>query len=214
MVEQETKVKLAIKIIRDIIFTEEWKIGEKYSVLEVSKKLNIGRTTLNEAIKILEKKGFIYTLPNVGFVIKPYNEKLLKEDLDLRLILEKLAIRYIINNNLQEFTHLFSIQRLNEASILVEEYDAAIAGRETFYREFFKLADADYLEGILEDTWDRQRWYSVKIKDMDVKAFIKLIGFDRELLEAVSESDFRRSVKCLKANKQFIETEIKRYINK
>lgn len=206
MIEQETKAKLAFKLMRDMIASGEWQVGDRYSAIEVAKQFNIGRTTINDAIKMLEKKEFVYTLPNVGFVIKAYRAERLSEDLDIRLALEKLAVQYILKKNKEvDFAPLNSILRLIEASNDVGEYEASIAGRENLRRELFKLAHSPYLESLLEDSWDRQRWYSVKIKNYDPSAYRQLVAFDRMLLEAIIADRGRAALVALKKQRSLQE---------
>jgi DNA-binding GntR family transcriptional regulator len=89
----KTSVEQAVAHLRDMIISGELKQGMKIPEIEISKAMNISRTPIREAFRILEAEGLVRIAPNKGVTVSIITEKDLVEIYDLRMLLEVFALR-------------------------------------------------------------------------------------------------------------------------
>ena len=106
------KVRLSdsvIRAIKEMIAEEEFKPGDKfYSENELTKQLGVSRSSIREAVKILETTGFVSVSQGKGIFItdrqglrfKEFstwlknNEQAIRDNFEVRMILESKVARY------------------------------------------------------------------------------------------------------------------------
>jgi len=67
--------------------------GAKLPEIQIAKQLGVSRTPLREAINRLEQDGFVEILPRRGAFVKRHSLQEISENLELREVLEGLAVR-------------------------------------------------------------------------------------------------------------------------
>lgn len=82
----------AASVIRDMILSGELAEGERLIELQLTDMLGISRPPLREALRILEREGFITTEPRRGSRVVSLSEQDVFEVLTLRAALERLAV--------------------------------------------------------------------------------------------------------------------------
>jgi len=82
----------AAKTIRQAIFEQHLKPGERITELELSSELHISRTPIREALRYLEREGLIKRKPFQGIYIASMEPKELREVFRIRAVLEAMAI--------------------------------------------------------------------------------------------------------------------------
>ena len=78
--------------LRQSILTGEMKPGERLMEIPLSKKMDVSRTPIREAIRILELEGLVTMTPRKGVVVAQISEESLRDVLEVRRSLDKLAI--------------------------------------------------------------------------------------------------------------------------
>src|SRR5690349_4631070 len=78
-------------VLRDRIVTEEFAAGERIRERTLAAELNVSRTPLREALKILAADGLIVLLPNRGAIVAKPSAAEIQERLDLLGALEAFA---------------------------------------------------------------------------------------------------------------------------
>lgn len=122
------KVRLSesvIAAIKEMIVEENFKPGEKfYSENELTKELGVSRSSIREAVKILEAIGQVNVIQGKGIFIADMqgqrfkafstwlrnNEQAIKDNFEVRLIIEPKAARYAAQKADKE-----DIQKLDKA---------------------------------------------------------------------------------------------------
>jgi DNA-binding GntR family transcriptional regulator len=167
---KENKVTLAYRIIRNNISFGKWKPGDRFSSFEVAKNIGLGRTTVNDAIKKLEKNGFLRILPNVGFEVHEFTEKEMNEYLEVRLALEKIMTRYLVVSHKEET--LRSIRerfRLVMASHDLGQFDITLEGLEEYHLSIATILDSVYVQNLFRETEDMEFYLMARIKEDNPK---------------------------------------------
>jgi DNA-binding GntR family transcriptional regulator len=89
--------QVAIRI-RDMIIQDQLTPGQWIREQALADKLNVSRTPLREALKMLELEGLIRLLPNRGAVVTELTVAEVKEKLEVLAVLEALAGRLACQN--------------------------------------------------------------------------------------------------------------------
>lgn len=76
------------KMIKKKVISLELKPGSNFTELEISSKLNFGKSPVREALKRLEQENFITAIPYKGYLVKEISRNYVIELLEMRKILE------------------------------------------------------------------------------------------------------------------------------
>ena len=83
--------------IRNQIIQGKLKPGEKILEAQLAEDLNISRTPIREAIRLLECEGFVELLPRRGAIVKEFSEKDFEDTVEVKACLETLAAELIMD---------------------------------------------------------------------------------------------------------------------
>ena len=84
--------EVVFRTLRQSILKGELKPGERLMEVNLAKKLGVSRTPVREAIRKLELEGLVIMLPRRGAEVAGITEKSLRDVLEVRKVLEELAI--------------------------------------------------------------------------------------------------------------------------
>lgn len=197
-IEKESKAVIVYKMIRDLISNGEWNAGDRYSSFDISRKFGVGRTTVNDAIKILEKKGFVYILPNVGFVVKRFSSGSREEYIEVRLALMKILARHLIQNQDEKILEeAFRKLRLTKASYDIQEYETVVYGLEDFHLHLFRASGNGYLNSLLEDSEDLYYYLLSRLRRADSQMLGQVVDHEMVFMSALMDSSLVQCKKVL-----------------
>jgi len=80
-----------VSAIRDAIFSGQFVPGEALRELHLAHNLNVSQPTVREALLELEKQGLVVRTPNIGTVVTNLSSDEVREQIEVRLLLEKVA---------------------------------------------------------------------------------------------------------------------------
>lgn len=83
--------------LRQAILKGELKPGERLMEIQLANKLGVSRTPIREAIRKLELEGLVLMIPRKGAEVAEITEKNLRDVLEVRQALEKLAVQLACN---------------------------------------------------------------------------------------------------------------------
>ncbi|MEI7883927.1 MAG: GntR family transcriptional regulator [Clostridia bacterium] len=208
-----SKNEAVFQLLRRQIITGELEKGKKYSATELSILLNVSRTPVNYAIRLLEEQSLITVYPNVGFEVKPLEWVKVEELMDIKCQMEKLALKRIILSASNE--QILGLRVMNENIRLAIEQNNArkyYSSTQQFHFEIHRLANTQLCLDYLEKYWDYEGWYAVKtaenkhalleICDEHEQAIQLLLARDTKASYELSEE---HSVNCLNLLKLNIE---------
>lgn len=81
----------AVAAIRDAIFAGKYAPGDALRELHLAKELSVSQPTVREALFELEKYGLVVRTPNIGTVVTNLSSGEIREQIELRILLEKMA---------------------------------------------------------------------------------------------------------------------------
>ena len=93
MQETEKVPFVVAKKIRDAIFDEVFKPGDRLREAELVEKFEVSRSPIREALLALEKEGTIVISPYKGAIVKPLSPEEAQDIAEVRLALISLAVK-------------------------------------------------------------------------------------------------------------------------
>ena len=109
-VVQESIAEMVAQKIRDDIMNRTLKSGDKIREVELSKQLNVSRTPVREAFRILQSEGLVVHNPRVGVVVSSIGIDDVVQLYEVRGVLEQLSVysaaNYITEEQLNELREI------------------------------------------------------------------------------------------------------------
>lgn len=125
--------------LRDQILNHSILPSSRLVEAKIAKDLGISRTPIREALHLLEKDGFVESIPRVGYTVKKLAQDELDEIFEIRLVIERLVCTR-------------AIERIDDASI--RQLEKNVAETEAFLKNdtphLFLKHDEEFHEILVE----------------------------------------------------------------
>ena len=96
--------RLADKVyeaVKGMVFNFELLPGTRFSEADLTKRLNVSRTPLRQALQKLESQGFLQVLPKMGWFVAPIDFDVMDELYDLRILMECHSVQILCEKSMQ-----------------------------------------------------------------------------------------------------------------
>ncbi len=110
----------AYKILKDRIIRGEYSPGEILTENSLSSELNMSRTPIRDASRLLEQENIVELLPKKGLLVKKTSVKEMREVYELREAVETYIVSYLIELD------LLSADLLGELETLIKKQEEII----------------------------------------------------------------------------------------
>lgn len=188
--------------LRDLVFTTlrqailkgELLPGERLMEIQLAEKMGVSRTPIREAIRKLEREGLVIMVPRKGAEVAGISEKMLRDVLEVRMTLEKLALRLAFK---RQGTDL--IEKLEAAE---QTFQDAIEGEklidmaeadEHFHFLIYEAADNDKLRELLNSLKENMYRYRLEyLKDENYRR--SLMEEHNAIIEAFRANDLEKGL--------------------
>ncbi len=179
--------------IRGQIIQGKLKPGEKILEAQLAEDLNISRTPIREAIRLLECEGFVELLPRRGAIVKEFSHKDFKDIIEIKECLECLAVELAMDKiDSKGITKLKNILK-NEKELLDKENEKEIFYK--FFKEVSKFHDTimEYCDNRhlvdlnikIENHMKRYRFFYIRYPEI----FKKIYEAQSGILKAIQNKD-------------------------
>ena len=135
--------QLAYKNFKELLFSRIWMPGDFVSQSDLVKKVGIQISPMRDALQRLAAEGLIIITPRKGIQIIPASIKTIREVFHFRIILEKEALLFFIEN-----AHDDLIKPIEEKHLKVFEKTKNIKSPEKLH-EIIKLEGLDLHESLI-----------------------------------------------------------------
>ncbi len=164
-IKEKSYLSLGEKVfyqLRDEIISGKIVEGEKLVEVQLAKKLSVSRTPVREALRRLEKEGFIKVTPHIGAFIKVVTEKDIEEYLEVREALETKAIQLAcIKQNKEYISKLESTQKKMRKIVDDNKVEKMAQLDEKFHEYIFLATENDLLYKTFNNIRDQMYRYRV-----------------------------------------------------
>ena len=179
--------------LREAILTGDIEPGERLMEIRLAEKLGVSRTPIREAIRMLQLEGLVNMTPRRGTVVAEISNEDLKNVLEVRKVLEQLAVAKACEN--------ISDETVNELRENIKEFNAAIRKKNpsdianidvVFHDIIYKATGNERLIQILYNIREQMYRYRLEyIKDQDTR---KTVVRDHEnLINAIVNKDVEKA---------------------
>ncbi|MBD3287693.1 FCD domain-containing protein [candidate division KSB1 bacterium] len=146
-----TRSKYVFEEIKNAIFAGKLSPGTSLKELKLAKQFDVSQSIIREAIFMLEQVGLAAKIPHKGTSVTKLSDKEIKERIEIRTCLEKIACHKAIKNmNNEDFEHANKLVKdISKAQIKNLYYEASIADL-NFHRYLWKKAENEILYKTLD----------------------------------------------------------------
>ena len=200
--EDSTRIDEAYKKLKMMIFRQNIVPGQKLIARDLCEVLNMSRTPVINALHMLEREGFIISVPYRGFYVKPVDIQETIELFEVREALEVQSIQLAIQR-----LEPGDIEELEAAALEHKEYMPPYYDRQKialgtyFHIQIAKIARNKTLEKLLtinlEHEYLRFRWERGDITRME-----PAVKEHYEIIEGIKRKDKSGSIRLIKRHIQ------------
>ena len=175
--------------LRRAILTGTFEPGDRLMEMKLAAQLDVSRTPVREAIHLLEKEMLVKQEPGRGVVVAGITLKQLRDVLEVRGMLEELAVQLACRRATEEDFALLNKKAESFARAVEEGKDVTVlAGRDVaFHDVIYRMTDNDRLIQLVADLWEQIYRYRIEYLK-DARHGETLVREHQELVRALRES--------------------------
>lgn len=191
---------VVFKTLRQAILTGELKPGERLMEIHLANKLGVSRTPIREAIRQLELEGLVIMIPRKGAMVASITEKSMTDVLEVRLALDKLAVKLACDRitkeqkvELKEKLEAFEKAiKTNDASLIAK---ADVAFHDVIFEGSGNARLGQMVNNLAEQMY-RYRFEYIK----DTSGHAKLVEEHKEIYDAIITGDIEAADRAITAH--------------
>lgn len=179
--------------MKDLILRYELRPGQKLAQEDLAQRLDVSLTPVREALRILQREGYVVAVPNRGFYVGEISLKEAEDLFELREALEVLGVEKAVKHrdeaflraleaNLAEFRRVVT-QTLSRGRILIDQ---------RFHLLIAQQADNESLDRMLQHVFER---ITLKRKVEGAPPSRGVTAYDEHvaILQAIRDGDAQRA---------------------
>ncbi len=182
--------------LRRAILTGTFEPGDRLMEMKLAAQLDVSRTPVREAIHLLEKEMLVKQEPGRGVVVAGITLKQLRDVLEVRGMLEELAVQLACRRAREEDFALLNKKAESFARAVEEGKDVTVlAGRDVaFHDVIYRMTDNDRLIQLVADLWEQIYRYRIEFLK-DARHGETLVREHQELVRALRERNEEAAVR-------------------
>lgn len=154
-------MELVYETLKKAIIGGQWKIGERRNIKELSEALNVSRTPVLEASKLLEMEGLLRILPQVGLEVPRLTSEDVEEIFYIRGALSGLATEHACRHlKEKEIEKLGNLVESMDQFVEEEDYEQFSKLNRAFHNCVYKNCKLPHLIMLLERYWHNGNRYA------------------------------------------------------
>ena len=183
----------AVTAIRDAIFAGRYRPGDALRELHLAAELQVSQPTVREALLEIEKLGLVVRTPNVGTVVTNLSSEEIREQIELRLLLEKVAaVKAAARMTEADFRELERrLAALTTAVAANAYYEAAQADLE-FHRQIWVCAGNRALARALDQVAVPLFAFVSLLRSAGSQDLVRVMGSHAGIVEALRKKNAAR----------------------
>ncbi len=191
--------------LRDVVFNTLRKAilrgnlepGEHLREIHLADKLGVSRTPIREAIRKLELEGLVVMIPRKGAVVAEITEKSLRDVLEVRRVLEALAVRLACEKILdEEVEELKVAAKAFEEALETGDVTAFAEADVRFHDIIYRATDNQRLIQLLYNLREQMYRYRVEYLKRD-DAHETLLEEHQAIIDTIERRDEDNAVKAV-----------------
>ncbi len=203
---------VVFQTLRAAILRGELKPGERLMELQLASKLGVSRTPIREAIRMLEQEGLAITIPRKGAEVAKMTEKDMEDVLQIRCVLEDLAVRVSCHKITDSELRELKIAMADFAEKTAQDNVVELAKADVIFHDIiYKAADNPKLLLLLNNLREQMYRYRTEyLKEIEIHP--RLIQEHQEIVEALEKRDEERVAGIVRQHLKNQEEAVKKII--
>ncbi len=195
-VKKITTIKQQVHdIIRENILNGTFTTGEWLQEKKLAEMLNVSRSPVREALKELVVEGLLEDIPNKGVFVRKFTIKDINSIFELREVLEKYAIKKIIDEaSDEEIQKLVDIFKEMEDSYNNGDLNGYYRTDTIFHSMLFEMCKNDILNNMVSGILPIIQPSKINHRD-GMARFKKSLEEHRGIMEGIKSRDFDKAWK-------------------
>lgn len=186
----------AYQILRESILTGKYRLGERLLEQKLAQELEISRSPVREALRMLEQDGLVVTMDNgSGIVVNPMEVKDIEEIYQCRIATEPysgyLAALRIKDKEIEELRQL--VQE-SESAYQRKEFERVVELNTLFHDQIVQISGNSRLIDIV----DKIRSLSILARNTEIKVYSRPGDFLTEH-KAIVQAFSRKDSQCVES---------------
>jgi DNA-binding GntR family transcriptional regulator len=145
--------------LRDAIYRMQFKPGDQINESKLMKQLDVSRSPIREAFRVLEGEGLVERISQRGVFVKGTTLKEIEEKYSVRATLEAMAAELAAPNMTEDqLQYLEDLINEMQASGQKKEFKKWTLQNSEFHKVFIKAANNLELERVLKNVKIHERW--------------------------------------------------------
>ena len=179
--------------LREAILKGEIEPGERLMEISLANKLGVSRTPIREAIRKLELEGLVIMTPRKGAVVAEITLKDLRDVLEVRMNLEKLAVELACKKATSEDIRELKTRHQEFIETLKQDDLTVVAEADVkFHDTIYEITDNKRLIQILNNLREQMYRYRLEyIKDEKNRSL--LVDEHGQIIAAIEEKDIEHA---------------------
>lgn len=187
--------------LKSLIINGKISVGEKIIEVEYAKKFNVSRTPVREALRSLENEGLVSYAEKGGVIVKDISDEEIEEVYKIRVVLENLILKEIIEKDNIELKRLEKILEKTNKLIIEDKADESIIDLfSAFNAELYRLSELKYLSKLITGI----NQYTKRFRRFTVKEKSRIVSAHQEHLELVKAIKNRNLAAAYKVNEKHL----------
>jgi DNA-binding GntR family transcriptional regulator len=185
------KVSIAFSILHEKIINGFFEYGEVLSANALSSELQMSRTPILEAFKLLEREDMVTVIPQIGVIVKPLNVDDIHGRYEALAALEGLLAGDAAEKcTPSDVDHLMEYIIQMEKNINNENNNGVLEINILFHETIREMANKPYVQTLCNQLRKSQRWHS-NLKDIVYNEQNNLQSFNehKECFQAIKKND-------------------------
>ena len=191
--------------LRDVVFNTlrrailkgELEPGERLMEIALANKLGVSRTPIREAIRKLELEGLVVMIPRKGAEVARITEKDLRDVLEVRTSLEKLAIGLACDRITEDDIHDLKLACKDFEESLGKDDLTTIAEKDVAFHDIiFRSTTNARLIQILNNL--REQMYRYRLEYLkDTQSHDRLVEVHQRIVDAIIDKNKEEAVRLI-----------------
>lgn len=200
--------------LRQAILRGEMEPGERLMEIQLAQKLGVSRTPIREAIRKLELEGLVIMIPRKGAEVAHITEKDMRDVLEVRATLEKLAVTLACKNvSESKIAELKSANKVFESAIVSKDVVNIVDADVHFHDVIYSMTNNERLIQIINNL--REQMYRYRLEYVkDARTHSILISEHNDIIQQVKERNIDAAKKVIYQHISNQEKGIIRLLNK
>lgn len=186
-----SKVSVAYSTLKERILTKEYKYGQVLSSHALTEDLNMSRTPILEALKLLENEKLVSVVPQVGVMVNPLNVDQMRERFSAIAVLEgfmagEAAKKNSAEGNQRLWSCILEMEQCltNKDSIRYGELNVK------FHETFWEMAENTFVKNLISQLHaERAHYDNLRQVVFDERNVLASIQEHKACAAAIAEGD-------------------------